>query len=246
MFTSFLRLAAGLIFLMIAMPLCAQMPGDSTGFNVVLFKLFGGHDNFSVSARLQILDSMQKPTVDMPYAMSVMSGKMRADIDMNAVSGPMITPEIKAQMKAAGMDRVVSIVRLDTNRKLVIYPALKSCADMALDATTNAASGYTTTKTPMTRETLDGHPCVKYRVVIKDPKGRQQQLIDWEASDMKDFPIRIQLNEDGQNTVIQYTAVKFAKPDPAFFELPAGYARYTNVNSMLARLTRPQPAATRK
>ena len=236
----FLFRLAGAIFLLSSASLChAQMPGASSGFNAAMFKLFGKHDNFSVDAELQILEGTQKAGLTMTFTMAVMEGKMRADVDMANISGPLMSPEVKTQMKSLGMDKVISIMRPDKSRMLLIYPGIRSYADVPLPkeaASTNAAVSIK--KTALARETIDGHPCVKSRVMMADDKGHQQEIIVWDATDMKDFPVQLKLNENGQNILVHYRTVHFVKPEAGSFEAPAGFTKYNDLRALMSRVSK--------
>ncbi len=226
-----LRMAAVLALLASAQTLRAQMPSGASGLKSVVLKLFGNHDDFSVDADFEMIDAKQVPVLALTMGITVSGVKLRADADLNSYKGPGVTPEIKAQIltaKKMGVDHTVSITRPDKNRMFQIYPGRKSYEDFPLPkeaATVSAIAKIT--KTPLGRETIDGHPCVKNKVVLIDAKGHQQEMTDWEASDLKDFPIVVKLVEDGQDLVVHNRNIRLGKPDASVFEIPAGYTKAT-------------------
>jgi hypothetical protein len=127
------QFATALLLFVSPQLLHAQLPGGAnSGVNTALLKLFGKHNNFSVTADMQMLDAAQKEAMSMTFKMAVLDGNMRADIDLANIKGAMMPPEAIAQMKQMGMDRVASVMRADKNRMYVIYPGLKSYVDLAL------------------------------------------------------------------------------------------------------------------
>ena len=123
------------------------------------------------------------------------------------------------------MDRVVSISRPDKQTTYVIYPGIQSYLNLPLAQGEVAAleQGLKLEKTVLGKETLDGHACVKNKVVIRNDKGSVLEALTWNAADLKDFPLQIEMNDKGNTVQMHFTQVSFAQPDPKQFELPANY-----------------------
>jgi hypothetical protein len=64
---------------------------------------------------------------------------------------------------------------------------------------------------------------VKNTVVVKDAKGPVLQAVTWNAADLKDFPLQIEMKEKVNTVRMRFTQLRFAKPDPKQFEVPAAY-----------------------
>jgi hypothetical protein len=219
-----ISLALLLVFLSPTQRIHAQMQGAS-GLNSVILKLFGKHDDFTVDADFEL----KKAQITLTMTISVSGGKLRADADMSTYRGAGINKDMKEQIKlskAAGLDRIISITRPDQNRLYRIFPGRKSYEEAPVPKEAAGVNGISKIKkTPLARETLDGHPCLKVKVALVDDKGRQQEMTVWEATDLKDFPIMVQLSEGGENMVVHNRNIRFGKPLPSLFELPVGYAK---------------------
>lgn len=218
-----LGLTTAFLLLAPAQFLFAQMPGGAgSTANTALLKLFGKHNNFTVHADMQMLDGAQKETMNMDFTMSVLDGKLRADVDVSKIKGALMPPEAIAQMKQMGMDRVTSIVRPDKKMMILIYPGLNAYMDVPLPkgAADSLNSEPKIEKTALGKETINGHSCVKSKVLMTDANGQKQEITVWDATDLKNFPIKVQMIEEGQNIVMQYKDVQFIKPDPKQFEPP--------------------------
>jgi hypothetical protein len=151
---------------------------------------------------------------------------MRAEANAETMKGPLITAQTKAQMKAAGMDRTVSILRPDKALLYVVMPGRKAYAESPLPKEASLSlKNLSVKKTPLGKETIDGHPCVKNRVILTDPKGNKQEMLTSEASDLNDFPIRVSMVENGQTLLVHNTNIRFGKPAANLFEVPVGYAK---------------------
>jgi hypothetical protein len=87
--------------------------------------------------------------------------------------------------------------------------------------------------TELGKETLEGHPCVKHKVVVTDTNGKQHESTVWNATDLKKFPVRIETGEGNAKARMNLTNVKFDKPDAKLFDPPANFTRYENVQTMM-------------
>ena len=94
--------------------------------------------------------------------------------------------------------------------------------------------------TELGNETVDGHPCVKNKVVETDKKGRRHEYTVWNATDLKKFPVKIetgvQTGEQRSTVTILIKDVKLGAPDAALFEPPA--AKKANALTLLLDLTK--------
>jgi hypothetical protein len=130
--------------------------------------------------------------------------------------------------KSIGMERVVTLVRPDKRESYLVYPSFQACVVAPLDADEVAAlqKPAKIVRTPLGKQTVDGQPCIKHRVVVTEPDGRQHQAMVWNATQMKDFPLRIETRDGPDTIVMQFRQVKLERPDAGVFELPKGTTRY--------------------
>ena len=130
-------------------------------------------------------------------------------------------------MKQAGWDRLVSVFRPDKKATYIIYPGVQSYQEVALvkGETEAAEKGLKLEKTALGKETIDGHPCVKNKAIITNGKAPVLEAVTWNATDLKDFPVRIEMKEKGNTARMCFSQVRFVKPDAKQFDVPAGYGR---------------------
>jgi hypothetical protein len=212
------------------------MPGAGPG-NIAFLRIFEQYKGLSATADMKISDSGAKDSMSVVFGLSLADGNARFDVDLANAKGSMISPEVVAQMKAVGMDRVVSIMRMDKKRLYIIYPGLKAYADMVIpnEAADSLNKTLKTTKTVQGKENVGSHSCNKVLLTVSDDKGHKQVITTWEAADMKSFPVQAQMMENGQNILVNFRDVKLSKPDGKVFEPPAGYKKYDDVQSMMAQ-----------
>lgn len=215
----------------------AQMPGGNPagGFNPAMMKLFGKNNAFTAKATVRMLDDTDKESMSMVVNSSFLDGKMRQDVDLNNMKSAMMSPQILGQMKQMGMDKVSVILRPDKKASYLIYPGLKSYVDMPMTREDAAALDQKPKieKSDLGKESIEGHPTMKKKVVMTFADGKKQESTVWEATDLKDFPVRMQIAENGQNVIITYSDVQFTKPDVKQFEAPTGFERYDNPQKMM-------------
>src|SRR5208282_6172431 len=96
----------------------------------------------------------------------------------------------------------------------MVYPGMQSYVENALSdsETTTAPGDFKLATTELGKDTVDGHPCVKNKVIVTDKDGNKHESTVWNATDLKDFPVKIQTAAEGGNTTMQFKNVSLAKP----------------------------------
>lgn len=217
----------------------AQLPG--TGVSTALTKLFGNVQAFSTRAEVRVLDKSQREWLRTPMDLAMLQGKVRVEVNMNQIAGRNLPADTLANLKQLGLDHVISVARPDRKAMYMIYPRVRSCVNMPMSEQEVAAAnqGLRVEKTPLGKEVVSGHPCTKNRMLVKDAKGAVMlEATTWNAGDLKDFPIQIVTKEQDKTTVMSLQQVKFTQPDSRLFELPSGYARYSDSEAMIFGLSK--------
>ena len=77
-------------------------------------------------------------------------------------------------------------------------------------------------RTPVKKETIDGHVCQVEDVVIYHKKKiPPSKMRVWEAEDLQGFPIKIEnRRENGRHWIIRYENVELGPQDPTLFIVP--------------------------
>jgi hypothetical protein len=205
-------------------------------FGAALSKLFGDNQAFTTHMEFEMPDPSSGHTVVMPGKMSFDSGKSRFEMNLSDIKGSAIPPSAAAQMKAMGMDSVTTISRPDKQVSWIVYGGLKSYFESPLTDKTDTAGvdDFTAVATEMGKEVFDGHSCVKNKIVVSDKNSNTNEFTVWTATDLKNFPIRIETPQPGGGrTVFSFKDVSFAKPDAGEFEPPAGFTKYASPQEMM-------------
>jgi hypothetical protein len=223
----------------------AQVPGAGGNMmNSALLKLFGNHTAFSCKAEIHALDAIQKEIDVVPFAFAVADGKMRLDIDFAQLKNPDIPPAMIPTLKQIGMDQSTFIQRPDLKIVLSIYPHAKAYSEKPMSKEEIAAyeKTYTIAKDKLGRETVDGHACDKYKVTLTDDKGAKQVATVWNATDLKDFPVQIQMTAENTTLIMKFRDVKLSRPEPSRFEAPGGLTKYKSDDAIMEAATKAHPA----
>src|SRR5436309_13409286 len=135
----------------------------------------------------------------MPGKMAVAGDKSRFEMDATQIKGGSVPESALAQMKAMGMDKMIMISRPDQKLTYMVYPNLQSYAATAMSEkdASEKDTNFKTESSELGKETIDGHPCVKTKVVLTDDKGEKQEATLWNATDLKKFPVKLERTENG-------------------------------------------------
>ncbi len=228
-FRNGLRLVLLAVFLK-SLTALGQMP--DAGVNSAMIKMFGDNASFTAQAQVRVLNSNRVVWFQMPGVFASADTKLRVDVDMNLIQSSSISP---AMIKQLGLDRVTSVIRPDKKATYIIYPNKKSFVSMPLAAEDSQIATQKLEKKPLGHETLDGHACVKNLSTVKSSKGAVLlQAYTWNAADLKDFPLQVEIREGGNTTVMHFQNVNLTKPNPTLFEIPAGFRDDTHAQDKKA------------
>jgi prolyl oligopeptidase PreP (S9A serine peptidase family) len=194
-------------------------------------------DNPSFSATLEMLTTNNSPGAALAIFsgnIAVSNGKSRFEIDMTKTAGARMNPQHAANLKAMGLGTVILISRPDLKLSDLLYPGFNAYVETPASAAAAATTGTSKVETTeLGRETVDGHPCVKNKVVVTDDKGVQHESTVWNATDLKNFPVKIEQNENGTVTTMTFTDVKLGAVGTEQFNVPAGATKYDNVSTLM-------------
>lgn len=229
--------------LALALPLASLraqpgLPGGAGGmpgprFDAALAKLFGDNTGFSATVENQMKSS--GADVSLTGKLAFLDGKSRFEMDITKAKGAGLPEGIGEQMKAMGMEMMISITRPDKKMTYMVYPGLKAYAETPLadPGSETPADKFKIEPTEQGKESVDGHACVKNKVTVTDANNRKKEFMVWNATDLRNFPIKIEQKDGNTEMTSIYKDVKFAKPDAAQFDPPAGFTKYDNVMSMM-------------
>jgi hypothetical protein len=193
----------------------------------ILHELLGTNFAFSAKVRLSIAGETNSFIADLSYF--VLNRKIRTDFVISEIPGLNFPSENLAKVIHCGLDRTTAIMRPDM--AFFVYTNRQAWVD-TMESTQFARAQFKLRKTEIDRETIGGHPCVKYDVFASGG-GHFISAVVWEATDMGGFPIRMDWTDEGLNWSVVLSAVDTKPPKAGLFEIPAGYKRYSGFKELV-------------
>ena len=231
----FLILVPGLAATAWAQPQMGMAGGRNPG--VMFSRIFGDNASFTATAELTMNGQHGSGMHSMEMDYAVRDGQVRIEMDLAKMKGGNMPAEAIARMKQMGMDRSITLVRAGPDKgTYMIYPSMKAYVEMPAGkgmAGDDQSGMPDIKKEKVGSESVDGHPCDKYRVTVTQPNGRQVELFTWQATDMNDFPIKSEMTNNQGEVTIHFTDINQAKPDASLFALPSGYKGYDSMQQMM-------------
>jgi len=220
----------------VAQPSPAGSPmGGGPGLSGSTVRLFGENTVFSAALQIQTENPGSAEAMKVPGKIYFDHGKSRFEMNMSEAKGGMMTPETAASMRSMGLDQTIVISRPDKGAAYQIYPGMQAYVETAVSD--NEAGGTTNDfkleMTELAKETMDGHPCVKAKAVVTSKDGTKYESLVWKATDLKQFPIRIERTEGRMNVIMMFKEINLSKPGPELFDLPTGTTKYDSMQAML-------------
>jgi hypothetical protein len=209
-------------------------PPPGPRFSGHMAKLFGDNSAFSATLEMQTKDKSGQPMI-VPGKVVSAEGKSRFEMDVAQIKGGGMGSQAATQMKAVGMDRMVSITRPDKKVACLLYPGLQAYLETPLQdpSLTGPESDFKVESVELGKETVDNHPCVKNKVIVTDKEGTKHESTVWNATDLKNFPVQIETTEDGRPLTMLFKDVQLAKPDAVLFDPPSDFKRFDSMSAMM-------------
>jgi hypothetical protein len=219
----------------IAQPQGGGGAGGGSLFRGDMVKIFGDNPNYSADIEIHSTGGPNGASITMPGKIEYHDGQSRFEMDMANLKGAAIPPEAVEQMKKMGMDKTIMISRPDKQMNYLIYPGINGYVEVPVkdQETLAPASDYKMEITKLGEETVDGHPCVKNKVVTTDKQGKTHESTVWNATDMHKFPVKLEMTEKSSDVSMTFKNVKMEKPAAAEFEPPASAKKYASMMEMM-------------
>lgn len=215
-------------------PATTPMTGGP-GLSGSTVRLFGENTMFSAALQIQTENPGGADAMTVPGRIHFDHGKSRFEMNMSEAKGGMMTPETAASMKSMGLDKTIVISRPDKAAAYQVYPGMQAYVETPLNETESAGTtnDYKLEMTELAKETMDGHPCVKAKAVVTSKDGTKFESLVWKATDLKQFPVRIERTEGRMNVVMTFKEIDLAKPGAELFDPPTGTTKYNSMQAML-------------
>jgi hypothetical protein len=222
-------------------------------FDPSLAKFF--EEGIAFSANMEVITTL--PNTKWPVRVALLKGMTRIDMDITQMEDRTSPAEAEAwkhyvgNMKKAGSAESVSIFNPSRKSLFIVLPRLnaylqKPIEEKQLDELKKRPKYE---KTELGKETIDGHPCVKYKVSFnKDVMDvwrtwESSAAILWCASDLKGCPIRIEVFDSTGNTnsTLVLKDVVLKAPESRLFEPPKGFKKCADEKALMEEIMKKWP-----
>lgn len=217
----------------------AQLGGgrSATGpdFGGAVGKLFGDNQAFTATVEIQSTNQRTGQPVTVPGSLSFDAGKTWFKVNLMDIKGGSMPAGAATQLRSMGMDTMVTISLPATKTAYILYPKTQCYVDMPTPGGigNSGPDDYTVESAPAGKETVQGHECVKDNVTLTDKNGNKHEFTVWDAADLNNFPVQIEMNEQGRQLLMVFKDVSLKKPDASLFLPPAGFTKYNSMQEMM-------------
>jgi hypothetical protein len=224
---------------------CRAQPGAFTGspltvnagFGGAFAKLFGEIRWFSADATMDVwvITNAARPTPPRTIRVKFyyLDGFTRMETDLTELPFSKVSPEVAAAMKRYVLDKFVIIERPDRERIWIVVPGAESYVERQFsERVARSQDGLKIHTTDVAKEIFEGHPCVKKRVAVWTEKLARADTTVWYATDMNEFPLKIESARHVLRGRIVFSNVALTRPDAGLFNCPTNFARFENLPAL--------------
>lgn len=198
-------------------------------------------DSRSFVARLEIQipgDDTHEPAT-LPLTVAMDQGQMRFDLRLADIGQELVPSEFLSPLRQAGWDRLQVNYHPQAPTRLVV-PAEKAYVEFA-KSTTGPTKMENDAMLKLGRmekellsiESVDGHPCRKYRLTSKEGNQVEEAYV-WEATDLERLPIKLFVKTEGLVYSFQFKQLRMGRPDSRVFGIPANYRKASSAQELFA------------
>ncbi|MBF0119086.1 MAG: DUF4412 domain-containing protein [Desulfobacterales bacterium] len=179
------------------------------------------------------------------YAFSGQPDNFTAKMVMEGMSMPMAKLGDKTRTENPMMKGMVIIHLGESGKTYVLSSSSKTFTEMPKqeEQPTIYDPRAVIEKKEIGKETIDGHPCIKYDTTfyMKDKPNEKYKAIMWEAQDLSGLPIQneVTMPKDspmggkGGKVVMKLKDIKMGAAKASMFEIPANYKKVNSIMEMM-------------
>jgi hypothetical protein len=169
--------------------------------------------------------------LDVSYAM--LHGFLRTETDLAKLRSRNACDIAQGRLQEMGMDDAVLIRLPDLRTSYVVYPRARAYIEMPLTWRERLKDVADLQKTQIGTAVVDGHRCIHYRAHVTNTLGEENEVLIWEATDLKNFPIQLRIEIAPSTFTILFHDVKLGPPDLDLFHPPDDFDRYASLSELI-------------
>jgi hypothetical protein len=209
-------------------PVDPAPPGPE--FSGYLSPLFADNPAFTANLDFHSYGATSGNAVAVRGKLAYLNGKTRFEMDIASAGDANLPPQDAASLAQMGMNTMIAISCPDEKVDYFVYPDMMAFVRRPIPA----AANYKLDVTQVGNENVQGQNCVKNKVVVTGPDGIPHESTVWSATDLNNFPIKIETVQNGATVVLLFRDLKLGAPNAAQFSPPADYKQFDDFRSMIS------------
>ncbi|MDI6784133.1 MAG: DUF4412 domain-containing protein [bacterium] len=150
--------------------------------------------------------------------------------------------KIRTEMDMGDMGKMISIVRTDVKKNIMLNPASKMYFENVWEESKMQSdpaifgndANYKVDKVKVGSETIDKHPCIKYTLTVTNKQtGEKQTGTIWEATDLQNLLIKYEMVHNNKKMTMEWKNVKLNAATTDMFDVPAGYKKASSMMELM-------------
>ena len=215
-------------------------------FAAALSQLLSDTRSFTAGAVLELPTEPGAVPDALPFGVAMHQGRMRWEINLAQARIAALPKESVASFTTMGIDRIVIIFQPEKTMT-VSFTGLQAYLELPMPKAPAAqdeaiAKLGKLERKPLGNEVVEGQPTEKFQVTVRGEANKNETATVWEATQLQNLPVKLRVQfADGAYT-LQFRNVRLGKPDARYFEPPAGFTKFTDMNSLIQGALRKQMA----
>ena len=199
-----------------------------------LSEFFSDTRSFTASVELALPAKEGGESMKLPFGVAMADGKMRWELNLANVKSAEFPADALTGIKSLGLDRMVFIY-LPGKPLALVLPGMKTYVEMPIPKAEGVQKQAQEKigrleKKELGRELVAGQPTVKYSVKVPGDDGTATV---WQATNLQNLPVKIAITMEKQTYQLQLSNVRLVQPDAAYFAVPAGFAKQTDLGAAI-------------
>lgn len=199
-----------------------------------LSEFFSDTRAFTAGVELSLPAKDGGESMKLPFGVAMADGKMRWELNLANVKSAELPADALTGIKSLGLDRMVFLY-LPGKPLALVLPGMKTYVEMPIpkvDGVQQKAQEKIgrLEKKELGREVVAGQPTMKYAVKVPGDDGTATV---WQATNLQNLPVKISITKEKQTYQLQLSNVRLGQPDAAYFAVPTGFAKQTDLGSAI-------------
>jgi hypothetical protein len=199
-------------------------------FSGYLSQLFADNPAFTANLDYHSYGATSGNAVAAQGKLAYLKGKTRFEMDMSGAGDANLPRQDASSLTQMGMDTMIAISCPAEKVNYFVYPGMTAYVQRPIPA----AADYKLVVTQVGDENVQGQNCVKNKVIATGPDGIPHESTVWSATDLNNFPIKIETLQNGATVILLFRDLKLDAPDAAQFNPPADYKQYDDFRSLMS------------